>query len=222
MTNLFKDNWHARVYEQLVDRARTRELKKPSRTDENYVYYEKHHVLPKALGGSNDSSNLVLLTAREHFIAHMLLPRMCIEKSDRIKMNYAIIRMSMKCRLSSKHYENERIRISREGRSAETRAKISATCLGRIHSEEHRAKLSVAKLGKKCRPFSVEHRAKMSTSHIGKKYKPFSAEHRAKISAAKLGKKLGPLSDVHRAKISATILEKKLGQYLIKAKTNVT
>jgi hypothetical protein len=42
-----------------------------SKTDDHY--YEKHHILPRSLGGTNDPSNLVLLTAREHFIAHLLL-----------------------------------------------------------------------------------------------------------------------------------------------------
>ena len=36
-------------------------------------YYEKHHIVPKSLGGSNDSSNLVLLTFPEHVQAHKLL-----------------------------------------------------------------------------------------------------------------------------------------------------
>lgn len=39
-------------------------------------YYEKHHIIPKCLGGSNESSNITLLTAREHFIAHWLLCKM--------------------------------------------------------------------------------------------------------------------------------------------------
>lgn len=36
-------------------------------------YYEKHHIIPKSLGGNDTSDNLVLLTAREHFIAHACL-----------------------------------------------------------------------------------------------------------------------------------------------------
>jgi hypothetical protein len=31
------------------------------------MYVEKHHIIPKSLGGSNDKSNLVKLTAKEHF-----------------------------------------------------------------------------------------------------------------------------------------------------------
>ena len=37
------------------------------------VYVEKHHIVPKRLGGSNELDNLACLTAREHFVAHKLL-----------------------------------------------------------------------------------------------------------------------------------------------------
>ena len=36
-------------------------------------YYEAHHIVPKSLGGTDDDSNLVLLTPKEHYIAHLLL-----------------------------------------------------------------------------------------------------------------------------------------------------
>ena len=36
-------------------------------------YYESHHIIPKSIGGSDINSNLVLLTYREHIIAHYLL-----------------------------------------------------------------------------------------------------------------------------------------------------
>jgi DNA-directed RNA polymerase specialized sigma24 family protein len=38
-------------------------------------YFERHHILPRALGGTDDSSNLVTLTAKEHFVAHVLLAK---------------------------------------------------------------------------------------------------------------------------------------------------
>ena len=38
------------------------------------TYTEKHHILPKCLGGIDDD-NLIDLTAREHFIAHKMLYR---------------------------------------------------------------------------------------------------------------------------------------------------
>lgn len=36
-------------------------------------YHERHHIIPKCVGGSNDKDNLVDLYAREHFEAHRLL-----------------------------------------------------------------------------------------------------------------------------------------------------
>jgi hypothetical protein len=36
-------------------------------------YYEKHHIIPKCLNGTDDLSNLILLPPRVHFIAHYLL-----------------------------------------------------------------------------------------------------------------------------------------------------
>ena len=39
-------------------------------------YKERHHIIPKSIGGTNESDNLVFLTAREHFICHYLLTKM--------------------------------------------------------------------------------------------------------------------------------------------------
>jgi hypothetical protein len=41
-------------------------------------YTEKHHIIPKSLGGSNKKENLVNLTAREHFVCHRLLMRLAV------------------------------------------------------------------------------------------------------------------------------------------------
>ncbi len=39
------------------------------------TYVEKHHIIPRSMGGSDTADNLVCLTAREHFLAHWLLYR---------------------------------------------------------------------------------------------------------------------------------------------------
>jgi len=36
-------------------------------------YSEIHHIIPRCMNDINDASNLVRLTAREHFIIHQLL-----------------------------------------------------------------------------------------------------------------------------------------------------
>lgn len=53
-----------KIYDRLIDRARTRQLD---------TYVEKHHIIPRCLGGSDDLTNIVELTSEEHFLAHQLL-----------------------------------------------------------------------------------------------------------------------------------------------------
>jgi hypothetical protein len=36
-------------------------------------HHEKHHIIPKCMGGTDDIKNLILLPTRVHFIAHYLL-----------------------------------------------------------------------------------------------------------------------------------------------------
>lgn len=51
-------------YNRLIDRARSRSID---------GYTEKHHVIPRCMGGDNSKTNLVRLTPEEHFVAHQLL-----------------------------------------------------------------------------------------------------------------------------------------------------
>ena len=71
-------NWTS-IYDNLIQRA-----KSESRTKSNETYYERHHIIPKYMNGSDDEENLVLLTFREHIIAHYLLWRMYGNKEDQI------------------------------------------------------------------------------------------------------------------------------------------
>ena len=77
-----------------------------------YCGMEKHHILPKSLGGGNTKANLVVLTPREHCIAHMLLVRM-YSGTSKAKMIYALqslMNMRNKHRevISSRLYESLR------------------------------------------------------------------------------------------------------------------
>jgi hypothetical protein len=56
-------------YNALIAKAKDASLLKNPKEE----YCEKHHILPVCLGGSNDSSNLINLTAKQHYIAHALL-----------------------------------------------------------------------------------------------------------------------------------------------------
>ena len=64
---------YQRIYEDIISNAKLKNRKKLNKHKPNYEYFENHHIIPKCLAGTNDSENLVLLTAREHFICHKLL-----------------------------------------------------------------------------------------------------------------------------------------------------
>lgn len=60
---------YQKIYDNLIRRGKDRIL--PS-----FVYREKHHIIPKCLGGLNNLDNLVELTAEEHYVAHQLLVKL--------------------------------------------------------------------------------------------------------------------------------------------------
>lgn len=70
------------IYEKLIHRSKNRTLA---------GYKEKHHIIPRCLGGSDDADNLVELTPEEHYLAHQLLIKMY---PNNPKLVYAIIRMT--------------------------------------------------------------------------------------------------------------------------------
>ena len=78
---------YKRIYEDLIASAKTKNTCPTT-------YYEKHHILPKSMGGSDDQSNLVKLTPRQHFIAHRLLTKFTTGK-DRFRMIKAVTMMQL-------------------------------------------------------------------------------------------------------------------------------
>lgn len=42
------------------------------RLNEDYIYVEKHHIIPKHLNGSNSSENIISLLPEEHYIIHLI------------------------------------------------------------------------------------------------------------------------------------------------------
>jgi len=69
-------------------------------------YSEKHHIIPRSMGGSNTSANIVKLTAKEHFICHILLPKMTTG-SDKSKMVRAAWMMAS---MSNKHQKRIKVK----------------------------------------------------------------------------------------------------------------
>lgn len=57
-------------------------------------YTEKHHILPRSCGGDDSSANVVALSARQHFVAHLMLVRFMTNEA-KAKMFYAVTAMNM-------------------------------------------------------------------------------------------------------------------------------
>jgi hypothetical protein len=74
---------YKKIYDQLIKKCRERNL-------DSDIYYEKHHIIPKCLGGNNDDDNLVKLTPREHYMAHYILTKI---HSKEHKIFYAFLCM---------------------------------------------------------------------------------------------------------------------------------
>lgn len=82
---------YKKYYEQLIEKAQNRSIL-PT------VYKEKHHIVPKCMGGTDDKENLIDLTAREHIVAHLLLQRAYPHHTGLLQ---AVLRMSKQCELNS-------------------------------------------------------------------------------------------------------------------------
>lgn len=79
---------YTKIYNQLCESRKYRPLTKEK-------FYEIHHIVPKCFGGTDEDSNLVKLTYREHYIAHYLLAK--------AYWDHAGIRYAFLCMLRDPH-----------------------------------------------------------------------------------------------------------------------
>jgi hypothetical protein len=86
---MFLQNKYTRWYFSIIENA-----KRQQRIKSLENYYEKHHIIPKCLDGSNKKENLVILTFKEHFICHWLLCKMTNDK--KYKLYFAFSKMTHK------------------------------------------------------------------------------------------------------------------------------
>jgi len=131
---MFIENKYKTWYYNIIDSAQFRKV--PSIT-------EKHHIIPKSLGGSDAPENLAYLTPREHYICHACLTK--ITQGEALnKMIYAFWCMSNRFNKS----QFSRSRLYEQARSAFVKTKSEAMkgagnhFHGRTHSKETRRKMS--------------------------------------------------------------------------------
>lgn len=166
---------YIRHYNLLIERARTRKL-------DSYV--ERHHVLPRCLGGNDSVDNIIELTAEEHFLAHELLVKIYPGVKGLL---YALVVMSEKSKFGTNKLYGWIRKLNNEYRT------------GVRHSEETKRKMSEAHIGKKRDDFTLDWRNSLSESLKGRE---FSKEHRVNLSKAMTGRKRKPFTDEHRVKLS--------------------
>lgn len=101
---------YLKVYKSIIDNAKLRGLNKKKLSG----YYEIHHILPKCEGGLDDRENLVLLTAREHFVCHKLLVEIYPENKGLLLAVWSFMSTESNnthnYKMSSREYEYYRLR----------------------------------------------------------------------------------------------------------------
>ena len=188
---IFINNKYTTWYNSLISKAKDRTIS---------GYTEKHHIIPSSLGGTNDNDNIVKLTAREHFVCHLLLTKMTTGNA-RYKMNFALHMLSNAKNIgegrytpSSRMYDLAR-RLHKEAldnywtdeKRKEHADKIRPTVIGRKLKESSKEKLrnkvwsnkAVANRLNNCLK-SAEARkgSKWSDEHHGIKFKQYITKNK--------------------------------------------
>ena len=178
---------YLKVYCNLIRKAENRTLPEG--------YTEKHHTFPKSIFGKNN--RVVVLTAREHYIAHALLEKICIQRyglrdKRTIKMTYAHTSMvavngNNERYYNSYLYENAKMRMSKNIRGE------NHPFYGRKHTEATKNKMSTTR--KKMGDYLKECGKRNGRETYNKKIGIFamSKERRSEVSknAGKIGGKIG-------------------------------
>lgn len=188
---IFIQNKYTKWYFNIINAAQNRTI---------IGYTETHHIIPKSLGGDNSVSNLVVLSAKEHFICHLLLAKMT-KGIDQTKMLMAINMMSVSSSNQSRYKINSSMFDSIKQKLSESRKGIPARnkghrlsedqkqkLRGKVFSQSHRENISKSKKGWKP---SDEFKQHLSTTNSGSGNpmfgKSLSAEAREKISKTHKG-----------------------------------
>lgn len=86
---------YVKIYNSLIDRAKNRILE---------GYQERHHIIPRCLGGLDDTSNIVGLTPEEHYTAHLLLVKIYPNEAKLVYAAWQMQYHNSNCRMNNKTY----------------------------------------------------------------------------------------------------------------------
>lgn len=147
---------YLKIYCNLIRKAEKRGYSKKKSKEEG-LYVEGHHTFPVSIFGKNN--RIVYLTAREHYVSHALLERICIKRyginhrKSKQMINAHIIMGGRGNYKNSYLYEKTKCRYSNSKKNVmrleNVKNKISKSMMGRIVSEETKEKIRNKNLGKK-------------------------------------------------------------------------
>lgn len=75
-------------------------------------YTERHHIKPRCLGGTNNTDNIIALTPREHYFAHLILSK-AYPKNNKLKHALSAMAYGNKRNLTSNQYHLIKIAITK-------------------------------------------------------------------------------------------------------------
>ncbi len=143
-TSIFLSNKYTKYYYNIIHHALQENRKKLPRYNKDYIYYESHHIIPKSIKPEFSDLRLnpwnkVLLTAKEHFICHLLLTKM-LSGSNKNKMIYALWGMtnqsnSHQSRFHSNLYSSYKLKM-RELLSSERKNKTLEELYGKEKADQ--------------------------------------------------------------------------------------
>lgn len=178
----------------------------------NGEYYEKHHIIPRCMGGNDDSINLVYLTPEEHFLAHRLLIKIHPDIYD-LYLSVQIMIGNGKYTKNNKSYGSVKRIINENkktlGMPAETKSKISKSRKGMIFTDEHKKNISKSRIGRTWEDIMGTARASELRIERSKTRGPMKEETKLAISKAKLGIQPHEWTDEMKSKVSSAMKGKK-------------
>jgi hypothetical protein len=194
---MFTKNKYYNWYIKLIDNAKQRD-----KIDE---YFETHHIVPRCMNGSDDVSNLVKLTAREHFIAHLLLTKFTAGEYKH-KMLATVVFMKTPSRNHVERYVNNRLyeQICIEFAKSQSE-RMTGVPRGPM-TDEHKRNIGNANRGRK-RPDMTGMNNPAKRPEVRAKIKANAFKWPKGVSTWNKGLKLG---DAHRAALTAAKKNKKV------------
>jgi len=204
---MFIENKYKKWYDMIIANAKNREY-------EGYV--ERHHIIPRCMGGTNDTENIAELTAREHFLCHWLLTK-CVSKIFyRKKMQNALGKFVQCSRYQERNLTSRQYEIARKAISEANKNRFYSEETRKIMSEKSKGRTPWNKGLKGSQKCSDEKKALLSELYIGKTFDERFGEKatliKEKISETKTGKPSGMLGKTHSPDTRKRISENNKGK----------